>query len=145
MKRQKFDYEELEYFTKKMAAAMQPNTTIVLDGQIGAGKTTWTKHFFRALGYNGVVTSPTFTIVREYEGSEYHLVHVDAYRNTSKGYIDLETYLTPPYIACIEWSEYIENELPTEYLRLKIEYLSETEREYTLTSCDSRYQEDQLW
>lgn len=145
MKHQKFDYEELERFAKTFAKAMQPNTTIILDGQIGAGKTTWTKHFFRALGYNGVVTSPTFTLIRQYEGVDYHLVHVDAYRNTSKGHIDLETYLTEPYILCVEWSEYIEDELPEEYLHLKIEYISENEREYQLTSYDQRYKEEALW
>lgn len=141
MKQLEVAYDELENFVSGFAKHIQPNTTILLDGEVGAGKTTWTKRLFHSLGYNGIVSSPTFTLIKEYQGTKYHLVHVDAYRNINGGFIDLESYLDEPYVLCVEWSEYIEEELPEAYIRIKIDMVSEDIRKYTILINDNRYKE----
>lgn len=140
-------YESLKTFADFFAKQLKPNTTILLNGEIGSGKTTWTKHLFRALGYEGIVSSPTFNLIKQYEGEDYHLVHVDAYRNLSRGYINLDEYLESPYILCVEWSEYIQDEIPESYIQLHIEAsTSEESRKYTIELCDDRYKaEDFVW
>lgn len=142
MNRLEIAYDELETFTAYFAQKLKPNTTILLNGEIGTGKTTFTKHLFKALGYAGVVTSPTFTLIKQYEGTQYHLIHVDAYRNEQGGYIELNEYIEDPYILCVEWAKYIESEIPSEYLQIDIEIESETARNYTIQVKDGRYAEE---
>lgn len=145
VKRFEVTIDELSVFAQRFADTLQENTTILLDGQIGAGKTTWTKHLFKALGCTAVVNSPTFTLIKQYDGNKYHLVHVDAYRNVGGGYIDLESYLDTPYILCVEWAEYIDDELPDSYIHIQIETISEHKRAYTVTTNDGRYKGAWTW
>lgn len=143
MRKLELTYESLETFIQHFAQRLQPNTTILLDGEIGTGKTTLTKYLFKVLGYAGVVSSPTFNLIKQYEGALHHLVHVDAYRNIQEGYIALGEYLEEPYILCVEWSDYIKSELPDEYIRITIEHTSSSAtRVYTLECCDKRYKEE---
>lgn len=147
MRQLEIPYEHLEMFVLHFAKKLQPNTTILLNGEIGAGKTTWTKHLFKNLGYDGVVSSPTFTLIKQYQGDCYSLIHVDAYRNVQGGYIALDDYIEPPYILCVEWSEYIAEELPDAYIQIDITHTNTDDvRCYTIQSTDERYQEeDFVW
>lgn len=146
LRRIELTYESLEMFIQYFAKLLKPNTTILLNGEIGTGKTTWTKHLFKALGYQGVVSSPTFNLIKQYEGTSYHLVHVDAYRNTQGSYIALDEYLEAPYVLCVEWSKYIAKELPEAYIEISIEYVNPDIRLYQITLYDERYDEgDLIW
>lgn len=142
LKRLEIDFEQLELFVNFVAKRLKPNTTILLNGEIGTGKTTFVKHLFKHLGYLGVVSSPTFTLIKQYQTDTLHLIHVDAYRNVNNGYISLDDYVESPYILCAEWSEYIQSELPEEYIQIDIEYTDFSEKRfYTLKIVDGRYKE----
>lgn len=105
-----------------IADTAKGNDLLLLNGDLGAGKTTLTQGLGRALGIRRPVKSPTFTIVREYREGKLPLFHMDFYRleNDDLSSIDLSEYLTAGGIVVIEWPELIINDLPDEYLELKI-------------------------
>lgn len=95
---------------------------ILLDGDLGAGKTTFTKGVAKALNICEKVKSPTFTIVKEYYSGNKDLYHFDAYRleDTASYDIGIDEYLENSGVIVIEWSQYIQNYLPKEFLRVII-------------------------
>lgn len=105
---------------KKMAPFLQAGDVIVLNGDLGAGKTTFTKGLAAGLGISDVIKSPTFTIIREYQSGRLPLYHMDIYRLESGGAEDLglEEYFDGDGISVVEWAEFIEDELPTEFLAI---------------------------
>jgi tRNA threonylcarbamoyladenosine biosynthesis protein TsaE len=106
---------------------------IVFEGDMGAGKTTFIKEICLALGVKDVVSSPTFSIVNEYLGSNNQPVyHFDFYRikNLQEAYdIGYEEYFYSSSICLIEWPEKIEALLPLQYIKVSIKALSENQRE----------------
>ncbi|WP_283678122.1 tRNA (adenosine(37)-N6)-threonylcarbamoyltransferase complex ATPase subunit type 1 TsaE [Lentilactobacillus sp. Marseille-Q4993] len=109
----------------KLGNLLQPGDVLLLDGDLGAGKTTFTKGIGKALGIKRPVKSPTFTIIREYKGGRIPLYHMDVYRLEDGGgeELGLEEYFNGDGVTVVEWSEFIEDELPTEYLKIKFERL----------------------
>lgn len=106
-----------------------PNMIICLDGELGSGKTIFTKGIANALGINEVITSPTFTIIKEYLYGEMPLYHMDVYRldgNTDG--IGIEEYFTKGGIVVIEWADTIKDILPSERLDIKIKVTDENKR-----------------
>ena len=108
---------------------------IALEGELGAGKTTFTKAFARALGVKNHITSPTFVILKNYKLKiiNYNLlVHVDAYR--LKNYRDLlplgvkEAITDPGNIVVIEWSERVRRILPKKYIKVHIDHIDSKTR-----------------
>ena len=94
-----------------------PNMVICLRGDLGSGKTVFTKGFASSLGIEENVTSPTFNIIKEYLGAEAPLYHMDVYRLDGKvENIGLEEYFTKGGIVIIEWADLIEDYLPEERL-----------------------------
>ena len=92
-----------------------PNMVICLDGELGSGKTVFTKGFAQALGIEDVITSPTYTIIKEYLNGELPLYHMDVYRldgNTDG--IGIEEYFNKGGVVIIEWSDTIKDILPKE-------------------------------
>ncbi len=113
----------------------EPRIVILLDGELGAGKTTFTKGLARGLGVTAVVNSPTFTIMKKYKTSDYFrtLYHLDLYRLEGEGTdFDLEEYIDGQGMIVIEWPYQVEDFLPTDYLLVKIKKLGDTEREFTM-------------
>ncbi|MCY9807220.1 tRNA (adenosine(37)-N6)-threonylcarbamoyltransferase complex ATPase subunit type 1 TsaE [Lentilactobacillus senioris] len=108
---------------QKLAQLLQPQDLILLDGDLGAGKTTFTKGLASGLGINRPVKSPTFTIVREYQTGRLPLYHMDVYRLEDGGgeELGLEEYINGDGVVVIEWSEFVAAELPNEFLRIKFE------------------------
>lgn len=103
----------------------------IFEGGMGAGKTTFIKAIAHALGVEETVSSPTFSIVNEYLAAEKSIFHFDFYRIKSirEAYdIGYEEYFYSGNICLIEWPEKIEELLPENYIRIKIESLNETER-----------------
>lgn len=110
---------------------------ICLEGDLGAGKTTFAQGILQSLGATGPYTSPTFLIMKEYEiKSKFSTVyHIDAYRIDSIGMLDLgwdEIVANKKNIIIIEWPEKIETILPPQAMRIKFEYIKENERKISL-------------
>ena len=105
-----------------------PNMVICLQGDLGSGKTVFTKGFASSLGIDEVVTSPTFNIIKEYTTGELDLYHMDVYRLDGKvDDLGIEDYFSKNGIVIIEWSDIIKDYLPEERLDIKIKISEESE------------------
>lgn len=106
---------ETEQAGEALANALTAGTVLALQGDLGAGKTAFTRGLARGLGYPGAVTSPTFTIVNEYEGGRLPLFHFDLYRLGSADElwdIGWEDYMDRGGVCAVEWSEQVEEAMP---------------------------------
>src|SRR5690606_22621171 len=113
------------------AALLKPGNVLTLEGDLGAGKTTFTKGLAKGLNIKRAVTSPTFTIMKQYEGT-VPLYHIDAYRlEHSEEDIGFEEYMYGDGITVIEWATFIEDYLPNERLMITIQYVDEQTRKLT--------------
>ena len=109
--------EETQDLAKKLARNINPGITISLIGDLGTGKTTFTKGFARQMGIKDHVTSPTFKLISEYQGKKYKLNHIDAYRmNGPEDFLNIggEEYLTSKNsVTIIEWGDILKDLLPS--------------------------------
>lgn len=106
-----------------------PNMVICLYGDLGSGKTVFSKGFAQALGIDEAVTSPTFNIIKEYTSGEMPLYHMDVYRldgNTDG--VGIEDYYKKDGVVIIEWADTIRDCLPEERLDIKFKILDEDSR-----------------
>lgn len=118
-----------------------PNMIICLDGDLGSGKTVFAKGIANALGVKEIVTSPTFTKIKEYEG-ELPLYHMDVYKlNGADDSIGIEDYFTKGGVVVIEWSENIKEILPKEYLYIKFKVVGENKRILVIKPYGQQYEE----
>ena len=126
--------EETEKLGAALGRVIAPGTVIAYWGDLGAGKTAFTRGIARGLGILEPVTSPTYTIVNEYLGGRLPLFHFDMYRLTSSEDlwdIGWEDYLDKNGICAVEWSENVKDALENPLL-VQIEKLSDTSRRITL-------------
>lgn len=109
-------------FAAEMGAVLQAGDVLVLAGDLGAGKTTFTKGLAKGLGIREMIKSPTYTIIREYESGRLPLYHMDVYR-VSKGAeeLGLDEYFSGVGVCVVEWGELIPEELPENYIKIEIE------------------------
>lgn len=110
---------ETEALGERLAKALRGGEVIAYTGDLGAGKTAFTRGLARGLGITGRVTSPTFTIVNEYEGGRLPLFHFDMYRLSSSDElyeIGWEDYLARGGVCAVEWSERVTEALPEDTL-----------------------------
>ncbi|MFD1363441.1 tRNA (adenosine(37)-N6)-threonylcarbamoyltransferase complex ATPase subunit type 1 TsaE [Lentibacillus salinarum] len=115
-------------FAEELALLLKPGDVITLEGDLGAGKTTFTKGLANGLGVKRTVNSPTFTIIKEYHG-ELPLYHMDVYRlEDSDEDIGFDEYFNGDGICVVEWAHFIRDYLPAEYLMIKIAYVDEHTR-----------------
>ena len=125
----------------KLGTLLKEKDVVLLDGDLSCGKTTLTKGIGKALGIKRVINSPTFTIVKVYEGNE-KLYHMDLYRLDGLGNdFDLYEYFEGDGICVVEWPYQVEELLPKDHLKIEMKRLSEFEREFTITSHGKRYEE----
>ena len=109
---------------------------ILLDGDLGAGKTTFAKGIARGVGVNEIVNSPTFTIMKKYNTKDYRKVffHLDLYRLDHVGDdFDLEEYIDGQGVVVIEWPYRVSEFMPKDYLLVQIKKISDNQREFTMT------------
>ena len=109
----------------KLANEMQPNQVYALIGDLGTGKTTLAKAIARGLGVTETLTSPTFTIVQEYETGRLPLYHFDVYRVNDEDElfeIGLEDYFHKGGVCLIEWADLIEDLLPPDVITVRLAY-----------------------
>ena len=119
-----------------------PDMVICLIGELGSGKTVFVKGFAQALGINETITSPTFTIVKEYESGELPLYHMDVYRlEDNKDNIGLSDYFNKGGITIIEWADMIEGELPEERLDIRFRVVDENTRVLTFIPHGKAYED----
>lgn len=106
---------------------------LCLAGDLGAGKTTFTQFFGQALGVQESISSPTFTIMKNYDEVNPPLTHIDAYRleGVHKD-MELEEYIFGDGISVIEWYEYIDESLPLDFLSMHLTFTGEYSRDVTL-------------
>jgi tRNA threonylcarbamoyladenosine biosynthesis protein TsaE len=119
-----------------------PNMVICLEGDLGSGKTVFAKAFAKSLGITENITSPTFTIIKEYYGGEMKLFHMDVYRLSDiKQDIGIEEYFTKKGVCIIEWSDLIEDILPKNRLDIRIKIVDENTRQFIITPHGSKYED----
>ena len=126
--------EETERVGEALGRIVRPGTVIAYQGDLGAGKTAFTRGLARGLGYAEPVTSPTYTIVNEYLGGRLPLFHFDMYRlRSAEDLWDIgwEDYLDRGGVCCVEWSENVAEALENP-LTISIEKLGDTTRRITL-------------
>lgn len=120
-----------------------PNMVICLKGELGSGKTVFVKGFANSLGIDETITSPTFTLVKEYLTGEMPLYHMDVYRleDGDDGTVGLTDYFTKGGVTIIEWSDLIKDSLPEERLEIKFKVIDETTRVLVLTPYGPKYED----
>ena len=119
-----------------------PNMVICLLGDLGSGKTVFTKGFANALGIDENITSPTFNIIKEYTGGEANLYHMDLYRlNGDIKNLGLDEYFEKDGVVIIEWADMIEEYLPEERLDIKFKVIDEDTRVLVFKPHGTKYEE----
>ena len=129
--------EETEALGAELAGRLEPGDVVAFTGDLGAGKTAFVRGLARGLGIPDRVTSPTFTIVNEYEGGRLPLFHFDMYRlASSEELFDIgwEDYLARGGVCAVEWSENIADALEGDLVRVDLRRGDgENERIITIT------------
>ena len=126
---------ETEAIAARLAATLEPGAVVAYQGGLGMGKTAFTRGLASGLGYPGRVTSPTFTIVNEYEGGRLPLFHFDMYRLSGSDElfeIGWEDYLARGGICAVEWSEITEDAFPDNTINISIRKIDDNTREITI-------------
>lgn len=123
-----YSEEETINLAQNIESEKFPNMVICLQGDLGSGKTVFTKGFASSLGIDEAVTSPTFNIIKEYTSGELDLYHMDVYRLDGKvDDLGIEEYYHKNGVVIIEWSDMIKDYLPEERLEIKIKISEEDE------------------
>lgn len=123
--------QETAMLAKDFAESLKGGEVVLLNGDLGAGKTTFTQFVFKQLGVTDVVTSPTFSILKIYEG-KFKLYHFDTYRISTEEAIEAgfdEVFEDKEAVIFVEWSENISSLLPDEIIQINIKHINETSRE----------------
>lgn len=131
--------EETAQFAQKLAQMLSSRDVLALEGDLGAGKTAFTKGLAKGLGVSRTVNSPTFTIIKEYMG-RLPLFHMDVYRvSESEEDLGFDEYFEGDGVTVVEWAHIIKDQLPDEILTIYIYRLGDTSRRIVLEPKGDRY------
>ena len=133
--------QETEQFGEEVAKSLRGGDVLAFTGSLGMGKTAFTRGLARGLGCRGRVTSPTFTIVNEYDGKT-PLFHFDMYRlGSSDELFDIgwDDYLARGGVCAVEWSERVSDALPDDTIYIDIARGEEDENTRTITVTGGRF------
>ncbi|QBO35623.1 tRNA (adenosine(37)-N6)-threonylcarbamoyltransferase complex ATPase subunit type 1 TsaE [Periweissella cryptocerci] len=137
--------EATQAIGERLGALVTAGDVILLDGDLGAGKTTFTKGLALGLGIKRNIKSPTFTIIREYQTGRLPLYHMDVYRleDGSGDELGLEEYFNGDGVSVVEWSQFVADELPANYMKLSFKRddadLDSTKRTITITAVGDHF------
>lgn len=133
--------EDVQAFAHKLAAIVDAGYVIALDGDLGAGKTTFSQAFAKGLGVKAIVNSPTFTIIKEYMGSSLPFYHMDVYRISidEADELGLDDYFFGEGVTIVEWASIIDELFPEQYLHISIQILEDGTRQFVLEAIGERY------
>lgn len=131
---------DTQKFAKEFASSLKGSEVITLNGDLGAGKTTFTQFLAKELGIDAPVTSPTFTLMNQYTEGRLKLYHFDMYRIEDPDEL-AETGLTEYFgnsdaVCIVEWAENILSSLPKNTIDINITKLGETQREFEVIKKD---------
>ncbi|GEK32346.1 tRNA (adenosine(37)-N6)-threonylcarbamoyltransferase complex ATPase subunit type 1 TsaE [Kurthia zopfii] len=133
--------DETKQLAEKIANLLEAQDTLTLEGDLGAGKTTFTQFLAKGLEVKRNVNSPTFTIMKQYEG-RLPLNHLDVYRLAdSDEDLGWDEIFYGDAVSIVEWAHLIEQDLPEERLALTIKRVDENARLFTLTPIGKRYEQ----
>ena len=134
-----YTLEETQQLAQRLAQLLEPQHTITLEGDLGAGKTTFTQALAKGLGITRTVNSPTFTIMKQYNG-RLPLNHLDVYRLAdSDEDLGWDEIFYGDAVTVVEWAHLIEDELPVERLAIEIKRIGDTERKFTFKPVGEEY------
>jgi len=134
--------EETMELAENIESEKFPGMVICLVGELGSGKTVFVKGFAKALGIEETITSPTFTLIKEYETGEMPLVHMDMYRiEKDAKTLGLNDYFNQKNVCIVEWSDMIMDNLPEERLEIKFKVVDEDTRVLVLTPYGDKHED----
>lgn len=130
--------EDTERLAQTIATLVTRGDVLLLHGDLGAGKTTFSQFFGKALGIERKITSPTFNIIKSYEGKlPFH--HMDCYRlEGAEDDLGFDEYFYGDGVTIVEWPEMIEEFLPEDYIELNLKYIEDSKREIEIQAMGSR-------
>lgn len=133
--------EETIELGKRLGKLLKPNMLITLSGDLGAGKTTFTKGIGLGLGVEKIINSPTFTILKQYHG-RLNLSHFDAYRLEGQDDdLGFEEIFDSDDVCVVEWADFIEDILPDQKLAVIITKIDQDVREFTFKAIGPKYEQ----
>lgn len=133
--------EETRSLAQKLGRNIEDSFLITLSGELGAGKTTFTQGLAKGLEITRNVTSPTFTLMKNYKG-RLPLYHIDAYRLEDIDQdLGFEEYIDGDGVCVIEWANFIKNVLPDEYLNIDLTINDDDSRTIVFRARGSKYEE----
>ena len=131
--------EETIALGNRLGLLLQPNMLLTLSGDLGAGKTTFTKGIGQGLGITKVINSPTFTILKQYQG-RLNLSHFDAYRLEGQDDdLGFEEIFDSDDVCVVEWANFIEDILPVDRLTIELKKIDENIREFVFKTNSEKY------
>ncbi|HJE01839.1 tRNA threonylcarbamoyladenosine biosynthesis protein TsaE [Staphylococcus auricularis] len=134
--------DEMERFGTSLASKLSAGDVLLLEGDLGAGKTTLSQKIGAALGVKRNINSPTFNIIKSYNGDTLKFHHMDCYRlEESDEDLGFEEYFNDEAVTVIEWSRFIKDYLPPTYMVIHIQVESETARQITLEAQGTHYEQ----
>lgn len=132
--------EETKVFAQTIAKHLKPGMLLTLSGDLGAGKTTFTKYLGEAIGVKKTINSPTFTILKVYQG-RMPLYHIDAYRMEGiEQDLGFEEYYDGDGVCIVEWPSFIDAQLPQQRLEIRIHRINEDERNIEIDAKGTQYE-----
>lgn len=140
-------FDEINKIAEKLSDFVEAGDIIALIGDLGTGKTTFTKTFAKKLGVKENLKSPTFNYVLEYFSGRLPLYHFDVYRLSEPEEIyevGYEDYLNGDGVILVEWANLIESELPKEYIEIKFEYSGDDTRSVSLEYVGNKEKEKEM-
>ena len=131
--------EETARFAGRLAEHLEGGDVLALEGDLGAGKTAFTKGLAKGLGVTRTVNSPTFTIIKEYHG-RLPLYHMDVYRvSEAEEDLGFDEYFEGEGVTVVEWAHLIQNQLPENLLVIYIYRVDEYSRRFVIEAHGDRY------
>lgn len=139
------DDTDTQYFGERLSELAQPGDIFILTGDLGAGKTTFSKGFAKGLGITQMIKSPTYTLIREYDSGRLPLYHMDVYRlEGANDDLGLEEYLDGEGVCLIEWGELIKDTIDNTFIEITLHKTPEDTRFVTVENYGSTERYNQI-